>query len=110
MALFIDGKLAVCVWPANSSSRVISCRAVVFLCFFSFIAVFSINGIPACANRKLLTDIVRKEWGFNGYVISDEGAIELIMVGHNYTNTVVDTVAAAVNAGDIIFLLLISTR
>jgi Glycosyl hydrolase family 3 N terminal domain len=66
---------------------------------FCSLLMYSINGIPACANRKLLTDIVRKEWGFDGYVISDEGAIELIMVGHNYTNSVVDTVAAAVNAG-----------
>jgi len=59
----------------------------------------SINGIPACANRKLLTEILREEWGFNGYVISDEGALELIMTGHNYTNTTVDTVAVAVAAG-----------
>lgn len=51
----------------------------------------SINGIPACANKKLLTDILRKEWGFNGYVVSDEGAVELIMVGHLYTHNFVET-------------------
>ena len=27
---------------------------------------FSINGIPACANKKLLTDILKTEWGFTG--------------------------------------------
>lgn len=57
------------------------------------------NGIPACANKKLLTDILRGEWGFKGYVISDEGAIEDIMDNHNYTSSIPDTAAAAVNAG-----------
>ncbi|KAK7108531.1 uncharacterized protein [Littorina saxatilis] len=58
-----------------------------------------INGVPACANEKLLTDITRKEWGFKGYVISDEGAIENIISQHHYLNNSVDTVAACVNAG-----------
>lgn len=59
----------------------------------------SINGIPACANHKLLTEILRDEWGFQGYVISDENALENIISDHHYLNTTVDTVAATVNAG-----------
>ena len=35
----------------------------------------SVNGIPACASPMLLTDILRKEWNFQGYVVSDQGAI-----------------------------------
>ena len=58
-----------------------------------------INGIPACANKKLLTDILRKELGFKGYVISDEGAVENIIERHHFLKTKVDTVAACVNAG-----------
>ena len=27
-----------------------------------------INGVPACANKKLLTDILRNEWGFKGKI------------------------------------------
>lgn len=50
-----------------------------------------INGVPACANKKLLTDILRGEWGFEGYVVSDEGALELIMLGHHYTRTFLET-------------------
>lgn len=50
-----------------------------------------INGVPACANKKLLTDILRNEWGFEGYVVSDEGALELIMLGHHYTRTFLET-------------------
>ncbi|MFZ0393199.1 MAG: beta-glucosidase BglX [Terracidiphilus sp.] len=39
----------------------------------------SINGIPASANPLTLTEILRKEWGFNGFVVSDWGAVaELI--------------------------------
>ena len=64
-----------------------------------FTFFFSVNGIPACANKKLLTDILRTEWGFQGYVISDEGAIEDIMDNHKYTSNKPDTAAVAVNAG-----------
>lgn len=35
-----------------------------------------INGVYASENRWLLTDILRKEWGFNGYVVSDWGAVD----------------------------------
>ncbi|XP_046550180.1 probable beta-D-xylosidase 2 [Haliotis rubra] len=58
-----------------------------------------INGVPACANKKLLTDILRTEWGFKGYVISDQSAIENIITEHHYLNNSVDTVAACVKAG-----------
>jgi beta-glucosidase len=58
-----------------------------------------LNGIPACAHKQLLTDILRKEWNFTGYVISDQQAIENIINDHHYTDNYVDTAAAAVNAG-----------
>jgi len=35
----------------------------------------SLNGVPATANSFLLTQILRKEWGFDGFVVSDWGAI-----------------------------------
>jgi beta-glucosidase len=35
----------------------------------------SLNGIPASANPFTLTEILRKEWGFDGFVVSDWGAI-----------------------------------
>jgi beta-glucosidase len=35
----------------------------------------SINGIPATANPFLLTQILRREWGFDGFVVSDWGAV-----------------------------------
>ena len=35
----------------------------------------SINGVPASANAFTLTQILRKEWGFDGFVVSDWGAV-----------------------------------
>ena len=43
--------------------------------------------------------MLRSEWGFNGYVISDEGAIEPIEAGHGYTKNATQTAAVAVNGG-----------
>ncbi|KAK3097189.1 hypothetical protein FSP39_007295 [Pinctada imbricata] len=59
----------------------------------------SVNGVPACANKKLLTDILRKEWKFNGFVVSDEGAVEFILLWHYYTKDEVSTALACVEAG-----------
>ena len=35
----------------------------------------SLNGVPATTNPYILTDILRKEWGFDGFVVSDWGAV-----------------------------------
>ncbi|CAG5114562.1 unnamed protein product [Candidula unifasciata] len=58
-----------------------------------------VNGIPACAHKQLLTDILRTEWNFTGYVISDQQAIENIIHSHHYVDNDVDAAAAAINAG-----------
>lgn len=34
---------------------------------------FSINGIPSCANKVLLTDILRDEWNFKGIMLINFG-------------------------------------
>ncbi len=45
-------------------------------------AFLDLNGIPATANRHLLTDVLRGEWGFDGFVVSDwESIAELIPHG-----------------------------
>ena len=67
--------------------------------FDNFNSSCSINGIPACANKQLLTDIARKEWGFKGYIVSDEGAVSNIITHHKYLNNSVDTVTATIKAG-----------
>lgn len=68
-----------------------------FTCIISLYS--SVNGIPSCANDKLLSQILRKQWGFKGYVISDMGAIEGIVETHKYYNNTFDTVVGTVTAG-----------
>jgi len=59
----------------------------------------SVFGTPACANSLMLTDILRKQWGFAGYIVSDCGAIHDIFDGHKYAATPAAAAAAAVKAG-----------
>ena len=35
----------------------------------------SINGVPGCANKRLETDVLKKEWGFDGFIESDYTAV-----------------------------------
>ena len=58
-------------------------------------------------NKKLLTDILRSEFGFSGYVISDALALELVSSEHKYTTSYEETGILAVKAGcnlDLTFL------
>jgi len=57
------------------------------------------NAEPCCANNRLIVDILRKEWGFDGYVVSDCGAISDIWKGHGYAKTEAEASAIAVKAG-----------
>ena len=57
------------------------------------------NEEPCCANKKLMTDILRGEWGFDGYVVSDCGAIRDIWAGHKFAKTEAEASALAVRAG-----------
>ncbi len=59
----------------------------------------AVNGVPSCANEWLLTDLLRKEWGFKGYVVSDCGAISDIVHRHKYETDPEKAVAEAVKAG-----------
>jgi beta-glucosidase len=59
----------------------------------------SVNGIPVCVNKWLLIDVLRNEWGFKGYVVSDCGAISDIIHKHKYEIDPQKAVALAVKAG-----------
>src|SRR5215831_18538513 len=58
-----------------------------------------VDGLPACANPRLETEILRKQWGFNGYVVSDCGAIGDIYLNHKTSPNAPAGTAAAVKAG-----------
>ena len=57
------------------------------------------NGVPCCAHEYLLRDILREKWGFDGYVVSDCGAIKDIYKYHHYTDTPAEAAAVALKAG-----------
>jgi len=58
-----------------------------------------VNGDPACASPRLLGEILRGQWGFPGYVVSDCGAIGDIYQGHKVAATQEEAAARAVKAG-----------
>ena len=59
----------------------------------------SLNGQPACANTTLLGEFLRHDWAFQGYVVSDCGAVADISAHHHFTETLEQGVAAAMKAG-----------
>ena len=60
----------------------------------------AVNGIPCGANHELLVDILRTEWGFNGFVTSDCGAIDNIYQHHKYVSTAAEASGIAMRNGE----------
>ncbi|MFN8239951.1 MAG: glycoside hydrolase family 3 C-terminal domain-containing protein [Bacteroidales bacterium] len=57
------------------------------------------NGVPCCGSSELLNGILRTEWGFDGYVVSDCGAITDIYRGHKTVTTAAEAAAIGVLNG-----------
>lgn len=58
-----------------------------------------LNGEPCCGSKTLLQDILYKEWGYDGYVVSDCGAICDFHSHHHVTEDAAESAALAVNNG-----------
>ncbi|MDE3187872.1 MAG: glycoside hydrolase family 3 C-terminal domain-containing protein, partial [Acidobacteriota bacterium] len=61
-------------------------------------AYMDLNDVPASGNHWLLTDILRKEWGFKGFVVSDAFAVASLQT-HGYASDPADAALKAVSAG-----------
>jgi beta-glucosidase len=59
----------------------------------------AIDGAPACANTMLLEQHLRKDWKFDGYVVSDCAAVADINTGHHYAPDMAHAAAESVKAG-----------
>src|SRR5260221_3537495 len=62
-------------------------------------AYSEIDGIPCVDNKWLLTDVLRKEWGFKGFVLSDLGAIRMSLENHHVATSIEDALAQTIKAG-----------
>jgi beta-glucosidase len=62
-------------------------------------AYSEIDGIPCVDNKWLLTDVLRKEWGFKGFVLSDLGAIRMSLENHAVAGSISDALAQTFKAG-----------
>ncbi len=62
-------------------------------------AYHEIDGIPMTDDPYLLKTILRGEWGFKGFVLSDLGAIRRLYADHHVAATPKDAVVEAINAG-----------
>src|SRR5690606_13035683 len=58
-----------------------------------------VNGESASASQRLLLDILRKDWGFKGYVVSDCDSIEDIFKHHKIVKTAEEAAALGVKKG-----------
>ncbi|MDH5834332.1 glycoside hydrolase family 3 C-terminal domain-containing protein [Luteimonas kalidii] len=58
-----------------------------------------VDGVPACASEWLLGDVLRRDWGFDGYVVSDCDAVGDIHRNHHFAPDAAAAVAAALRAG-----------
>ncbi|MDF7809456.1 glycoside hydrolase family 3 N-terminal domain-containing protein [Pontiellaceae bacterium B12219] len=58
-----------------------------------------INGIPCSANKWLLTDVLRNEWGFTGTVVTDVGVPKHMIKEHKYAKDGAESAAMMIKAG-----------
>ncbi|KAK1354270.1 putative beta-D-xylosidase 2 [Heracleum sosnowskyi] len=58
-----------------------------------------VNGIPTCADPKLLKDTIRGDWRLNGYIVSDCDSVGVFYDSQHYTSTPEEAAADAIKAG-----------
>ena len=75
-------------------ATVVEGRAESVMCAYN-----AVNGVPACANSTLMDEYLRRKWGFQGYVVSDCGAVADIFIAHGYSPNAQEGVTAAFKAG-----------
>ena len=65
----------------------------------------AINGTPNNINKYLLTDILKDQWGFEGFVVSDLGGVKSMVQGHekgqmSFENAVAQSLIAGCDFSD----------
>lgn len=77
-------------------ATVVEAKAQSIMCAYN-----AVDGVPACANKALLNDILREKWQFDGPVVSDCGAVYDVYHhdNHGYSKTPEQGIAAVFDAG-----------
>jgi beta-glucosidase len=67
---------------------------------FSIMGAYNeLNQVPCCGNEYLLTNVLRRKWGFEGYVVSDCGAIHDMVANHHFFDTGAEAAARGILSG-----------
>ncbi len=82
----------VFLFPFEAAVRVAGVRSFMH-------AYHEIDGIPCIANRDLLVDTLRDQWGFDGTMVSDYNGVEELVVTHRLVPTLTEAAAASLEAG-----------
>jgi beta-D-xylosidase 4 len=71
-------------------------KALGYMCSYT-----AVNGVPSCASEWANKELMRDSWGFDGYVVSDCLALQVMLNAHEYipNNDIPMAAAAALNAG-----------
>ena len=59
-----------------------------------------VQGVPSCANGAVMNGILRDEWAWPGFVVSDCGAVINVFATHHYASSLLEAVTDTMNAGD----------
>jgi beta-glucosidase len=62
-------------------------------------AYHELDGIPSCSNPYTLQTLLRDEWGFEGFVLADDGAVKMMEVTHMIAQWPADAMTIFLNAG-----------
>ena len=67
---------------------------------YSFMCAYNkLYGEPCCSNPFLLSDILRKQWGFKGFIATDCGAVYDMFISHHTAKDSIEGMAKAIRAG-----------
>jgi beta-glucosidase len=73
---------------------IVDAHAASLMCAYN-----SIDGAPACANKMLLEQTLKQKWHFDGFIVSDCGAIGDVANGHHFAPDMPHAAALSVQAG-----------
>ncbi len=90
----VDEQLLWEYYLAAFRNCVVQGKAYSVMCAYN-----ALNDMPCCADKWLLEDVLRRQWGFEGYVVSDCGAVRDFYSGHHYSTSGPEAAAAAIKAG-----------